>query len=1052
MSVAELRGLVSIQGADRAAASLGKVEKAGLSAAKGLAGSLGLAGVGGALLATGKVAVNFESQMAEVKVVTGATGKQFKQLGDAAIDLGSKTGRGSGKAAEAIKELAKGGVEAEEILGGGLKGAMDLASAGGMEVAEAAVSMSDALNLFGLKGKSATHVADAFATAANATTADVSDFAQALSQTGGAAKAVGLSFDETVVALESLALAGVKGSDAGTSLKAALSQIANPTKEAAAVMKRLGIDVFDAEGNMKPLSRVAGNLKDSMKGLTREQRLQALQTIAGTDGFRALLALYEQGDSGVRKLADGLRESGSAADVAKAKADTVAGGFDRLKASLESVVTANAGPALDAVGDGMSSIADALDQLREGEVDFGEILGTDATGDINAMVADLKSAGETIGTIFSDVFGSIDIGDYAGRFFGGLLDGWSGAAKTLKSAVQLDIGGVFDGVGQMIQGAFSRTIAAPAGAIVDMLTDPFETAMDKVLGVVSGGLGAIKTFYGALGGIPGLGDLADDAVASIDRGIGAIDKYRESLRDVPKSVKTKIEADADEAKQTLGLLDAIDVEAKIMEIIGSDGDAKSKIEQIKAIPNLPPKITQLLAIDNASAAIAAVQGLLAGIPRAITTTVTTFFNQVGKPFSGGGGGGGSKKGGGGKKGGAASVRARTSANRPYEVAAGLAAVGMAEAEGTADTLDDFRAIEKQRRAIQQRRRAIGKKLRQKIKSEDRARLLDEKAGLQRDLNQLAQKKKDLMSPPETSLSDLAIVTADVQIAMAALTEGTEDDLVALKARQKAIADRIKAIRTKLSKKGLSRDDKVRLNQELAGLLGDSASVAGDIAAATTAPSFTGAQYASAQVAEASLTTDLNDDVTAAQALVGVFQAELAAARATGDPTKIAEAAANLRGASDQLKQAGDAIAQAARAVLEAQITAGDAALVMAQVNTPQDTADDLAAMQAQLVTVTAAYNAAVAAGQNEDIIRFGQLILGLTSSMEDLNASTQEANGLMQQELDLLRQQLEQQSETIGAQGASIRAFEKYVTGIANGGIGSAAASRRGMPRRVARV
>ncbi|HTE63750.1 MAG TPA: phage tail tape measure protein, partial [Solirubrobacteraceae bacterium] len=249
---------------------------------------VGAVGVAGAFVYSLKKASDFEGQLSSLDSVANATGNQMERFRKQALKAGADTKFSALEAAEAQTELAKGGLAVSQIMRGGLKSALALAAAGELELGQAAATTVNAMKLFGLRGKDAMRVADGLATAANATTSDVSDFAIALQQGGSAAKTAGLSFSETVTALETLAEVGIRGSDAGTSLKTALIQLASPSSAKAAEMARkLGIDVFGASGNMKSLVDVSANLQSSLGGLTREQRIQAATTLVGQDGFRA---------------------------------------------------------------------------------------------------------------------------------------------------------------------------------------------------------------------------------------------------------------------------------------------------------------------------------------------------------------------------------------------------------------------------------------------------------------------------------------------------------------------------------------------------------------------------------------------------------------------------------------------------------------------------------------------------------------------------------------------------------------------------------------------
>lgn len=302
-----------------------------------IAAKAGAAGVAAGMIYAVKKAADFEQQLSTLGSVADASAKQLDRMRRQALKAGADTAFSALEAAQAQTELAKGGLSVAQIMSGGLDAALALAAAGEMNLADAAATTVNAMKQFGLSGDQAMKVADGLATAANVTTADVSDFALALVQGGAAAKAAGLDLTETTAALEALAEMGVKGSDAGTSLKAALTQLANPTKESAGLMEKLGLSFFDANGEIRPLTEIAKMLRERLGGLTRQQRLQAATTLAGTDGMRALLALYDAGGPKIEKFEKGLTKQGTAADVAKRRQDNLKGAIEEFGGSVETL-------------------------------------------------------------------------------------------------------------------------------------------------------------------------------------------------------------------------------------------------------------------------------------------------------------------------------------------------------------------------------------------------------------------------------------------------------------------------------------------------------------------------------------------------------------------------------------------------------------------------------------------------------------------------------------------------------------------------------------------
>lgn len=288
-----------------------------------------------------KMAGDFQQSLNILKSVTGATAAEMAKLSEKARQLGNDVtlpGISAKDAAAAMTELGKAGVGVNDIMTAS-KGVLSLAKAGQLEVADAATVTARTMNAFALAGDKATLVADALAAGANASTADVSDMAYALSQAGSSAARMGLSVGDTVTALGLFSNAGINGSDAGTSLKTALQRLAAPTDEAAGAMKNLGLNFFDAKGNFVGIRDAAGQLQAKLGKLTQEQREQALATIFGSDASRAAGVLAAQGAAGFDKMAAAVNKQGAATDLAAAQNAGFKGALDNLKSTLETLGT-----------------------------------------------------------------------------------------------------------------------------------------------------------------------------------------------------------------------------------------------------------------------------------------------------------------------------------------------------------------------------------------------------------------------------------------------------------------------------------------------------------------------------------------------------------------------------------------------------------------------------------------------------------------------------------------------------------------------------------------
>lgn len=325
---------------------------------------LGAAAVG---LQMVRSAATFEQAMANVNATGAATGRELGLLREQALDFGRTTTYSATEAAGGIEALLKAGLSARDVMGkkGGLAASLSLAAASNLDVAGASEAVSIALQQFNLDGQQAAHVSDLLAAGAGKSVGEVSDLSMALNQSGLVARSAGLSIEETVGTLSQFAAAGLIGSDAGTSFKTMLQRLANPTKEAAALINELNISAYDSQGNFIGMTNYAGKLQDALAGMSQEQRQATLATIFGSDAVRAATVLFEGGAKGSAKWTKAVDDAGYAADVAGKKTDTLAGDLDKLKNSWDALSQGSDGAS------GLRPLIQSLDDLTDvlGKVD-----------------------------------------------------------------------------------------------------------------------------------------------------------------------------------------------------------------------------------------------------------------------------------------------------------------------------------------------------------------------------------------------------------------------------------------------------------------------------------------------------------------------------------------------------------------------------------------------------------------------------------------------------------------------------------------------------------
>jgi TP901 family phage tail tape measure protein len=344
---------------------------------------LGILTSAGAVVAGGfsavKKSMDFESEMSTIKALTGATGGQMKQMTNLALQMGAKTKYNALEAAQGIEELLKSGMQPATVQAGGLEAALNMATAGGMSLADSASLMSNSLNAFRNDGLKAAQVSNILAGAANASSADMIDLKYGLAAVGPVAAGVKMSLRDTSAALALFSNNNLQGQDAGTSFKTMLMNLSPQTKKAAALMKEFGIitkngtdQFFDAKGKVKGLADVAEVLRQSLKNLNPKEQGDALKQMFGSDAIRAGRILLTEGADGVKKMY-GEMSKVTALDVAKQKMNNASGAVEQFKGAMETLQISALMPTLPVIKQIATELANWVSNLKPGQIQaFGD--------------------------------------------------------------------------------------------------------------------------------------------------------------------------------------------------------------------------------------------------------------------------------------------------------------------------------------------------------------------------------------------------------------------------------------------------------------------------------------------------------------------------------------------------------------------------------------------------------------------------------------------------------------------------------------------------------
>nr|DAF56801.1 MAG TPA: minor tail protein [Siphoviridae sp. ctKFk2] len=454
------------------------ISKIGSLASKGLkVATVAITGtaaaLGGVAAAAIKVGSDFESQMSRVKAISGATGEEFEQLKAQAMQLGADTSFSASQAAEGMENLAAAGFTTSEIMSA-MPGLLNLAAASGEDLASSSDIAASTLRGFGLAASDAAHVADVLAANANRTNSSVADTGEAMKYIAPLARAAGLSLEETAAAIGIMANAGVNGSQAGTSLRGALSRLSKPTKDMSEAMDELGISFYDSNGKMKSLTEQVGMLRQATEGMTDEQKNNYLVTLYGQEALSGMLALINEGEGSLGELTNAYKNcDGAAQKAAETMQDNLSGALEQLGGSAETLGLAF-----------YNSVADNLKNAAK-----------TATESINNITDSFNNGGlneaiQTAGDEFANL--AVEAASHAPEMVDTAVD----FIESFASGIASNKGRILGAAGEMAESMASGL----AELLPDKLQEPVEDAIDAVAeslsdgGLKKAGKTAEKTF------------------------------------------------------------------------------------------------------------------------------------------------------------------------------------------------------------------------------------------------------------------------------------------------------------------------------------------------------------------------------------------------------------------------------------------------------------------------------------------------------------------------------------------------------------------------------
>ena len=522
------------------------------------AAKVGMAAIGTATAAVGafaassvKVGMGFDASMSQVAATMGKTVDEIGELRDFAQEMGRTTAFSATQAADALNYMALAGYDAQTSMEM-LPNVLNLAAAGSMDLARASDMITDTQTAFGISLERTTQMVDEMAKAASTGNTSVEQLGDAFLTVGGLAQELNGGFvkladgtkapvdgvQELEIALTAMANAGVKGSEAGTHMRNMLMKLSSPTSEGAAQMEALGVSVFDAEGNMRSLHDIMGDLNGALGDLTQEQKIQAISDLFNARDLASAEALLGAVEQDWDKIGASILDAEGAADkMAKTQLDNLAGDITLFKSALEG--------AQIAISDGL------VPSLRD-FVQFG-------TSGISRVTEALTKAGPTsairiMGETISDGINMVM----------GKLPSFVNAGMKMLEAVGK---GIVQNAPNMIEAALE---------VVDMLATGFLESLPKV---IDAGISiALSLLSGLTSMLPNLMQMASDSLNQIiDSVLSNLDAFIELAVEIINTISKGI-------AENLPLL----LDAALQIIVGlADGIAE-------VLPELVPTIVQII--------------------------------------------------------------------------------------------------------------------------------------------------------------------------------------------------------------------------------------------------------------------------------------------------------------------------------------------------------------------------------------------------------------------------------------------------------------------------
>ena len=477
-----------------------------------------IAGMGAAALLPFGAAIRqgtaYQSTLLNIQASTGATASELDRIRAAGMQVSQALGVGPTEATQGFLELLKAGMSLEQVLGGAGQTALEFAKVGNMDVAAASVVMADAMKVFGV---TADVAANTMSSAADASSTSIEEMTMAFSQSAAVAALANQSMGDLSAALAVLANNGVKGSDAGTSVKTMLMRLMAPADDAAVALKQVGLSAMSfrgADGQMKPMVEIIGTLNSALAGMDQAAKDDIFRRIFGQDAIRAAAILTATGVDGFNAMTDAMGNALPVSEKYRTLQSGLAGQMARVAAAMQRAAIAISeavGPALMAIAGPIGEVIDGFTKFvvanQELVAGFAKaavvvtgvglalvVLGGTLTllsSSVGAVLTSIGAMATVVGIVLSPV---------------GLLVAGLASLASFGPKIAASMQGMFSGVGGMVErvsasigGAFQGAVAGAMTVLGDLATTASVTFSGIYAAIAEGDLsGAMDVLWAGL--------------------------------------------------------------------------------------------------------------------------------------------------------------------------------------------------------------------------------------------------------------------------------------------------------------------------------------------------------------------------------------------------------------------------------------------------------------------------------------------------------------------------------------------------------------------------